>query len=282
MAGNSRERGRSVTSRALSILSAFDMEHPRLSLSEIARRTGMPIGTAHRLVLELTEWRALDRDDDGCYGIGQRLWEIGLLSPLAGRLREVALPYMQSLYEDTRENVHIAVRDGNDTLYVDRLSGHRSVPIVSRTGSRLPLHATGVGKALLAYADPGFVREYLRRPLERPTAYTIVEPGRLRRELAAVRRRGFAVTCEEMSLGSCSVAAPVLDEDGSALAAVGIVVHTTRVEPARLAPPVEAAAKGIAARLAELGDDPAPVPANELAAAPRNRLARMPRRYSAG
>lgn len=278
MAGNSREQGRSVTSRALSILSAFDIEHPRLSLSEIARRTDMPIGTAHRLVLELTEWRALERDEDGCYGIGRRLWEIGLLSPLAVRLREIALPFMQSLYEDTRENVHIAVRDGFDTLYVDRLSGHRSVPIVSRTGSRLPLHATGVGKALLAYADAGFVRDYLKRPLERPTAYSIVEPGRLRRELSTVRRRGFAVTCEEMTLGSCSVAAPVLDGDGAALAAVGVVVHTTRVEPARLAPPVERAAKGIAARLLDAHDDPHPMLVNDIAATAQRRL----RRHSVG
>lgn len=273
MAGNSGERGRSVTSRALSVLEAFGVDHSRLTLSEIARRAGLPIGTAHRLVLELTEWHALERDDDGCYCIGRRLWEIGLLSPLSMRLREIAVPYMQSLYESTRENVHLAIRDGYDALYVDRLAGHRSVPIVSRTGSRLPLHATGVGKALLAFADSDFLREYLHHPLDRPTAYSIVEPGRLRRELSAVRRRGYAVTCEEMTLGSCSVAAPVLDADGTALAAVGVVVHTTRVEPSRLAPPVEAAAKGIAAQLAGPDDNLSQAPTYHVAPQPGPRQA---------
>lgn len=258
MAGNSRERGRSVTSRALSILGAFDVDHARLTLSDIARSTGLPIGTAHRLVLELTEWNALERDGSGHYRIGRRLWEIGLLNPLSARLREIAVPFMQSLYEDTRENVHLAVRDGYDALYVDRLCGHKSVPIISHTGSRLPLHATGVGKALLAFSEPEFLRDFLRQPLTRPTGYSIVEPGRLRREISTVRRRGYAVTSEEMTLGSCSVAAPVLDAEGTALAAVGVVVHTTRAEPARLAPPVEAAAKGIAARLAETDDEACP------------------------
>ncbi len=249
MAGNTGETGRTVASRVLAILDAFDADHPRLSLSDIARRSGLSLATAHRLVAELLAWRGLDRDEDGTYQVGLRLWEVGLLGPLHTRLREAAMPYLQNLYEATRENVHLAVRDGFDVLYVEKLTGHRSVPIVSRIGGRLPMHATGVGKALLAHETPEFVARYLARPLARPTRYTIVQPGRMRGELAATRRRGYAVTSEEMTLGSCSVAAAVLDPDGRPVAAVGIVVHTVRVEPAKLAPPVRAAADGIAARL---------------------------------
>ena len=90
-----------------------------------------------------------------------RLWEVGLRSPLATRMRELALPIMADLYESTRENIHLAVRDGADALYVEKLTGHRAVPVISRIGGRLPLHATGVGKALLAWA---------RRRSSRPTA----------------------------------------------------------------------------------------------------------------
>ncbi|MPY81473.1 MAG: IclR family transcriptional regulator, partial [Actinophytocola sp.] len=142
--------------------------------------------------------------------------------------------------------------------------------------------ATGVGKALLAFTDAQFLRHYLSRALERPTAYTIVEPGRLRRELTAVRCRGYAVTREEMTLGSCSVAAPILDGERKPLAAVGVVVHTARVDPERLATPVEESARAIAARLAEAADDPYPTLQHDFAVTPQGRLVRMPRRHTAG
>jgi DNA-binding IclR family transcriptional regulator len=249
VAGNTGEAGRSVASRLLAIFDAFDMDHLRLSLSDIARRADLPLATTHRLVGELTAWRGLERDADGLYSVGIRAWEVGLLSPLHTRLREVALPYLQSLYETSRENVHLAVLDGFDAMYVEKLAGHRSVPIVSRTGGRLPLHATGVGKALLAWSSPAFIEVVLARPLERVTRYTITARGRLLRELAETRRCGYAVTREEMTLGTCSVAAPVLDADELPVAAVGLVVHTVHVEPAKLAPPIRAAADGIASRL---------------------------------
>lgn len=256
MAGNSREPGRSVTSRVLSVFDAFDIDHPRLSLSDIARRTDLPLPTVHRLVRELVDWRWLERDEEGLYRIGLRLWEVGLLGRLSVRLREVALPFMQALYESTRENVQLAVRDGFDALYVEKLSGHASVPIVTRIGGRLPMHATGVGKALLAFQPADFVRNYVARRLERPTPYTIIEPGRLRRDLEGVRRRGYAVTSEEMTIGSCSLAAPILDAQGRAVAAVSIVVHAGRIDPDKRAAPVQAAARSIAARLAAADDVP--------------------------
>jgi DNA-binding IclR family transcriptional regulator len=258
MAGNSGEGGRTVTSRVLAILDAFDFENPRLTLSAISRRSGLSLTTVHRLVAELAAWRALERDDDGCYRTGLRLWEAGLLSALHTRIRELAMPFMQGLYEATRENVHLAVRDGDEALYVEKLAGHRSVSIISRTGGRLPLHTTGVGKALLAFESPEYVERYLALPLARPTRYSLSEPGRLSRDLRATRARGFSVTKEEMTLGNCSVAGPVLDADGQPLAAVGVVVHSVRVDPDRLGPPVVAAAQGIAARLIEAGNDPYP------------------------
>jgi len=255
MAGRTSQPGQSVTSRVLAILDTFDIAHSRQSLSEISRRAGLPLATTHRLVHELVTWRGLRRCDDGHYEVGLRLWEVGLLGPLHIRLREVALPFLQTLYEATRENIHLAVRDGYDALYVEKLSGHRSIPIISRVGARLPLHATGVGKALLAHETPEFRRDYLAQPLTRPTRYTIVEPGRLLTDLEQTVHRGYAVTREEMTLGSCSVAAPVLDRHGRPVAAVAVVVDSIRVEPTKLAPPVRLAAEGIAARLDATASD---------------------------
>lgn len=249
MAGRTTAPGQSVTARALAILDTFDVAHTEQSLSQIARRSELPLATAHRLIGELTAWGGLARRADGRYEIGRRLWELGLSAPIQVRLREVALPYLQALYEATRENVHLAVRDGNAALYVEKLAGHQSVPIVSRNGARLPLHATGVGKAMLAYESREFREQYLGHHLVRCTPYTIVQSGRMAADLERTVTQGYAVTIEEMTLGSCSVAAPILDGRRRPIAAVGVVVNSARVEPARLAPLIRTAAEGIAARL---------------------------------
>lgn len=249
MAGNSRDPGRSVTARALSVLTAFDIDHTQLTLTEIARRAGIPLATAHRLVGELEMWGALHREVDGRYSIGLRLWEIGLLSPVNTTLRQTALPFMQELHDLTGENVHLAVRDGREAVYVEKVTGRRSAPIISRNGGRLPLHATGVGKVLLAYASTTALHEYCEHGLVRHTPYTIVEPGRLGREMITVRERGFAHTAEEMSLGSCSVAVPVKDADGATIAALGLVVHSVRAEFPKLAKTLAPAAESIRQRL---------------------------------
>jgi DNA-binding IclR family transcriptional regulator len=236
---------KSVTRRALALLAAFDAEHPALPLSALARRAGLPLTTAHRLGGELTAWGALDRRQDGSYVVGRRLWDLGLLAPISRELREVALPFLQDLSAATGENAHLAVRDGTSALFVERISGRSAVAIVSRTGSRLPLHATGVGKVLLAHAGPQVVTEVLRRP-RRITAYTVGDPRVLRRQLADVRRRGYAVTGEEMSLGAASVAVPVLGSDGEVVAALGVVVASSRRNLARLVPALQVAAQGVA------------------------------------
>src|SRR5699024_10107714 len=153
---------------------------------------------------ELQSWGALKRRDDGNYVIGRRLWELGLLAPVHSGLREVASPFLTDIHAATLATVHLAVLDSGYALYLDRISGHASVPVVSTVGSRLPLYATGVGKVLLAHA-PADVISHTLGSLERITAYTIVQPGRLQSQLVEARANGYAHTVEEMSLGACSV-----------------------------------------------------------------------------
>ncbi|GAB3286420.1 IclR family transcriptional regulator [Parasphingorhabdus pacifica] len=251
MAGNSRDPGRSVIARAFGVLTAFDAEHRKLTLTEIAHRADVPLATTHRLVGELESWGALKRDRDGRYVIGLRLWELATLAPVNRDLRETALPYMQELCENTHDNVHVAVRDDFNAVYLEKLTAPRSVPIVSRSGARLPLHATGVGKVLLAHAPTTLVHEYCGPGLARLTPYTITEPGRLARELQSVRERGFAQTTEEMTLGNCSVAVPIRDASGEVIAALGVVAHSVRADPRKLVRPLLPAANGISRRLGE-------------------------------
>jgi DNA-binding IclR family transcriptional regulator len=240
--------GPSVTSRALAVLGAFDERHRSLRLSEVAERADLPLTTTHRLVAELVAWGALRRLPSGSYVIGRRLWDLGMLAPVQRGLREAASPFLHDLYGATLETVHLAVRDGLETLYVDRLAGHRSVPIVSTIGSRLPLHATGVGKVLLAFAPPEVQQAVLDAPLRRFTRYTVTTAPRLAEQLARARSEGYATTVEEMSPGACSVAVPVLVDD-LAVAAIGIVVPDLRRTRPRLVAALQVAAQGIARSL---------------------------------
>jgi DNA-binding IclR family transcriptional regulator len=179
------------------------------------------------------------------------LWDLGLLSPVQSGLRQAASPFLHDLYGATLATVHLAVRDGCEVLYVDRLAGHVSVPVVSEIGSRLPMHATGVGKVLLAYA-PEDVRAEAFGRLTRVTAYTITQPARLAAQLLRVRAEGYATTGEEMSLGACSVAVPVRSGD-EVVAALGIVVPDLRREQARLVAALQVAARGIGRTLSSAG-----------------------------
>ena len=250
MAGNSSAPGATVTSRVLALLGAFDDRHRRLTLTEIALRAGLPVPTAHRLVGELAAWGALARTPAGDYVVGRRLWDLGLLAPVQSGLRELASPHLHDLYGATLATVHLAVRDGTEVLYLDRLAGHASVPVVSTVGSRLPMHATGVGKVLLAHAPPEVQQEVLA-DLWRVTPYTITQPGLLRRQLDRVRRDDHATTSEEMSPGACSIAVPVRRGD-AVVAALGIVVPTLR-DRARLTGALHVAARGVGRALSASG-----------------------------
>src|SRR3954470_19734930 len=223
MGGSASKPGASVASRALALLGAFDGEHRRLTLSELAERAGLPLSTAHRLVGELVAWGALTRTSGGDYVVGRRVWDLGLLAPAQTGLRELASPYLHDIYGATLATVHLAVRDGTEALYLDRLAGNASVPVVSRVGARLPLYSTGVGKVLLAFA-PAEVQAAVFADLRRLTPYTITQPGRLREQLRRVHRDGYAQAVDEMTLGACSVAVPVRDREGGVLASLGVVV----------------------------------------------------------
>jgi DNA-binding IclR family transcriptional regulator len=244
MAGNTGQAGASVASRVLALLGAFDTDHRAMTLTELARRADLPLTTAYRLVGELVDWGALVRRASGEYVVGRRIWDLGLLAPVQSGLRQLASPFLHDLYAATLATVHLAVRDGTSVLYVDRLSGHVSVPVISDVGTRLPMHPTGVGKVLLAHA-PEDIQAWVFTNLTRITPYTITQPGRLRAELRRVIRDGFAQTSEEMSLGACSVAVPIQEPDGPVVAALGIVVPSLGRDRPRLVAALQVAAQGI-------------------------------------
>ncbi|WP_339132539.1 IclR family transcriptional regulator [Streptomyces sp. f51] len=254
MAGRERAAP-SASGRLLAVLAAFDHEHAALSLTDISRRAGLSLTTAHRLVAALTGWGALERDVNGVYHVGLRLWELAALAPRGLALRQVALPFLEDLYEATHENVQLAVMDGTEVVYTEWIAGRSSVGVRIQVGARWPLHATGVGLALLAHARPAVQEGYCSGALAAYTPYTITDPVRLRRVLAEVRRTGVVVSSRQITDDALSVAAPVRGADGSVVAAVSLVVPWAEARVPALIPAVRVAARGISRAL---GWRPAP------------------------
>lgn len=240
---------RSVTAKVLAMLEAFTPSTPDLSLSELARRAGVSLPTAHRRAAELVAWGALERGADGRYRIGLRLWEVASLAPRGLGLRDAAMPFLEDLYEVTHENVQLAVREGLELVFVERIAGRYAVPVLTRVGGRFALHATGVGLVLLAHAPAEVQEQALASPLHAYTPKTITEPDRLREVLAAVRRNGYAVSDGQVTLDALSVAAPIRGRGDAVVAAVSLVVRAGSAEPMTLAPLVQTAARGISRTL---------------------------------
>jgi IclR family transcriptional regulator, acetate operon repressor len=241
----------SLLSRAASIVGAFDDRDPVLSLVELSRRTGLPKSTVHRIVAELVTLRVLERHDDG-YRLGMWLFERGELVPGHRSLSEAALPVMEDLREATRQRIHLAVLDGVDVVYVEIL-GTGGLEVVSRTGGRLPAHATGVGKAMLAYSPAATVQARIEAGLPRLTPRTISTSGGLVRELRKIRSVGMALDLEEAQLGVSCVAAPVFGADRKVAAGLSVTGVTGSVDPGTLGPAVRTAAFTLSRLLRESG-----------------------------
>lgn len=248
---------KTVVARALLILGQFSVSNPSLTISEVSRSTGLPVATTFRLLAELEAGAFVERSPQGRYRLGKRLWEMGLLTPLHGRLRETALPFLLNLQYKTRQTVQFAIPDGLSALYIEKLTDEESVPLQSRIGARMPLHATGLGKAILAFSDPSILDRLLSQPLQQFTPHTLDDPECLKQHLGEIRSRGYATSAQEYVLGSTSMAAPVL-VDGLAQAAVGLVNYRRDTELERFKDPLLHAAEGIARRLQELGEQDFP------------------------
>jgi len=224
MSGNAREAGRSTLDRLFALLDVFDGSD--LTLGEIAERADLPPSTTHRMLAALSEWSAIERATSGRYRVGVRLWELGTTAATPRHLRSAALPGMQELHQATKENVQLAIEDRGGALVVEKVTGAHAVPTVTELGGRLPLHATGVGKVLLAHANGDLLEHMHRNGLRRYTAYTLAMPGRLASSLSQTRDSGVGAVREEMTLGASSLAVPIVDAIGRTTAALGIVAHS--------------------------------------------------------
>jgi DNA-binding IclR family transcriptional regulator len=239
---------RTVLGKAEAILDAFSGDDDGLTLTELVARTELPKGTVHRVTTELTRWGLLERGS-GHYRLGIRMFELGLRVPRQRVLRDAALPFMEDLYQATREVVHLGVLQGTDVLYLEKLMGHRRVSAPSRVAGRMPLHCTALGKALLAFSPPALVQQVAEAGLERRTPHTIVSPRVLLGQLVQIRATGVAHEREESSLGLGCVGAPVFGTGNRLVAAMSVAAPTSRYSPKSLASVVLSTSRGLSRTL---------------------------------
>jgi IclR family transcriptional regulator, acetate operon repressor len=237
----------SVLSRAVLILDRL-AHGGALGVSELARQTGLPKTTVHRLVGELAEHDLVEVTEGGIR-LGMRLFEFGQNVPRQRSLRQAALPSMKDLQEATRETVHLAVLDGTEVVYIEILHGTGASRLPSRVGGRMPAYATGVGKAILAFSPPEMADALIERGLRRRTPHTIVMPGALRRELARIAETYVAFDREESGPGIVCAASPVFGADGTVVAAISLTGWSSRLDLERVAPAVRTATLAVSRQL---------------------------------
>lgn len=196
-------------SKALQLLDAFRTSHGPLGVSAIARRAGVPKSTAFRLLSNLETGGYIERDGKN-YQLTVKVYELGKQVKNGGprELRELANPYLTELHMRNGWVSHLAILDGIDIVYLDKVSGVKAIKTPTRVGGRMPATCTGLGKALLADSDNATVHRALGR-LKPRTRYSIANPKRLMNELHRVKEEGIALDCEEAALGLTCVAALV-------------------------------------------------------------------------
>lgn len=217
----------SVTS-ALDVLDCFTTSED-LGVTDVARRLGVAKSTAHRLLSTLSSRGMVERvAATGHYRLGLHLWELGQLVQDREPLRHLALPLLEEVRLRTRQTAHLSIADGPDVVFVERLPSLSGIALLGERHRRVPLHSTSAGKALAAFnADVSQARVAAGFP--RLTDRTIASAEAWEDCLADVRRRGSAASDSENLLGLASVAAPVIDTSGVAVAAVSVAGPTSDV-----------------------------------------------------
>lgn len=227
--------------RAAAIFGAFDATHRELTLAALVERSGLPRSTAHRTADKMIRLGWLDKPQDR-YRVGNRLFEISSLAPIRHQLRESVLPFLQDLHHATKTTVQLGVLDGTQILVVERITGHRPMPMLEQAGGTIPAYCSALGRAILAYCDPDTVRTVLSAGLPRRTPRTLTNPLAVMRELTAVPDQGWATEHEEGNIGVSCVAAPVFGPLGDVVAALSVTGPSKLIRTDRIGPAVRLAA----------------------------------------
>lgn len=244
--------------RGLSVLGCFTPERPVLGIADIAEELGMSRSTTHRYVITLLALGYLEQVASRKYRLGLRVTDLGMSALSSTALREHAHPYLEDLRWQTSYTVNLAVLDGTEILYVDRVRsvrrGQNQIDLGLAVGSRLPAYCTSMGKVLLAYMSDHDRQDAVSDlTLAKRGPNTIMSKNALRVELEQIREEGFAVNDQELAEGLHSIAVPVRAGSHEVVAALNMAAHTSMISlpemVGALVPHVLATADRISARL---------------------------------
>ncbi|MFE3280292.1 IclR family transcriptional regulator C-terminal domain-containing protein [Nocardia sp. NPDC059239] len=232
--------------RGLAVITAFDARNTLLTLSDVARRTGLTRAAARRFLLTLADLGYVQTDGKR-FALTARVLELGYSYLSSLSLPEVAQPHLEQLSSEVDESSSVSVLDGADIVYVGRVAVSRIMSVRIDIGTRFPAYATSMGHVLLAGLRVGELDDYLAAvTLRALTPRTTVDPAVLRAELETVRIQGYSIVDQELEEGLRSVAAPVRDHTGATVAAVNLATQASRYSVARirseLVPPLLSAA----------------------------------------
>jgi IclR family transcriptional regulator, pca regulon regulatory protein len=214
--------------RGLSVIRAFDEEHREMTLSDVARATGLTRAAARRFLLTLVKLGYV-HFDDGRFSLRPRVLELGFAYLSSLSLPEVAQPHLEALVAKVNESSSISVLDDMDIVYVVRVPTRRIMSITLAVGTRLPAYATSMGRVLLASLPEEQLEERLARlEIGRLTSRTVKDVDALRTTLDTVRKQGYAMTDQELEEGLRSAAVPIRDSAGIVVAALNVSVHASR------------------------------------------------------
>jgi DNA-binding IclR family transcriptional regulator len=243
----------SSVATAVELLKAFSEDEVEIGISTLARRLGVAKSTAHRLASTLVAENLLEQDRaTGKYRLGIALFRLGTLVRRRMNVSEVARPHLFSLRETTNETVHLAILDGTDIMYVYFLESTQAIRMRSDLGLRKPAYCTAEGQAILAFSPAEVVQTVIGNGLQARAPNTITDADGLARALENVRQRGCAVEDEESEVGVRCVAAPVRNDSGEVVAAVGVAGPVSRLSKKALGafmPHVIRTAQAISVRL---------------------------------
>lgn len=221
--------------KALAILDCYRTGARELGVSELARRTRMAKSTVHRLCMHLVDAGYLAKTDRRAFSLTLGVFELGSVALAPYSAGQDASRFLQQLSVLTGETSHLAILDGGDVVYVDKIETLQSEKVPSRVGQRNPAHCTALGKVMLAW-NPAACEQLplVDGRLRAFTPHTITSPAVLRQELATVHATGVAYDHEERNLGIRCVAAPVRNHVGAVIAAISVCGPTGRMTEERL------------------------------------------------
>ncbi|MFW0794411.1 IclR family transcriptional regulator [Gordonia sp. CPCC 205515] len=235
--------GESVIARAVRVVEAFGLDDTSLTVGDIARRSGLHVATASRIIEELTAAGWLERDGRSVR-IGVRLWELASRSSPATGLRAAAMPFMEDLHQVIGNDTQLAVLDGTEVLFLERLTSPNPVVNYSRIAGRLPVHASSSGLVLLAHADAARQEAVATAPMTVYTDKTIHTAAQLRTTLAHIRRQGYALCPGHIYPDTTGIAAPIRGSDDTVIAALALIVPNDDTAFTKI-PALQATARGI-------------------------------------